>query len=122
MDLQESLVMLFITTVTVDIVNVEEEAVLRTYVSATGIKRTVYKLIADHYGPSDLRGVSFDELSTTMITESAKNGDQIALEAFEYTGKILGSKLAETVHHTNPEAVFYSWGFVKSRGLYLQTY
>ena len=45
-----------------------------------------------------------------MITECAKQGDAIALEAFRYTGKMLGSKLAETVHHTNPEAIFLLGG------------
>jgi len=83
---------------------------LETYVSATGIKRTVYKLLADHFDESELRSVSFDNLSTHMITECAKQGDAIALEAFRYTGKILGSKLAETVHHTNPEAIFLLGG------------
>lgn len=87
---------------------------LETYVSATGIKRTVYKLLADHYSPSDLRGVSFDELSTTMITDSARKGDEIALEAFEYTGKTLGVKLAEVVHYTNPEAIFILGGLSKA--------
>ncbi len=87
---------------------------LETYVSATGIKRTVYKLLADHFTNSDLRGLSFNELSTTMITDAAKKGDPIALEAFDYTGRVLGSKLAETVHHTNPEAIFLLGGLSKA--------
>lgn len=90
---------------------------LETYVSATGIKRTIYKLLADHFGPSELRGISFDDLSTKMISESAHRGDQIALEAFEYTGKILGSKLAETVQHTNPEAIFLLGGLAQAGDL-----
>ena len=32
--------------------------VAETYVSATGIKRTVYKLLADHFDESELRSVS----------------------------------------------------------------
>lgn len=83
---------------------------LETYVSATGIKRTIFKLLADHFDDSELRTISFDNLSTHMITESAKAGDVVALEAFRYTGQILGSKLAETIHHTNPEAIFLLGG------------
>lgn len=83
---------------------------LETYVSATGIKRTVYKLLADHFDDSELRGISFDNLTTHKITDCAKEGDAIALEAFRYTGRILGNKLAETVHHTNPEAIFLLGG------------
>lgn len=83
---------------------------LETYVSATGIKRTVYKLLADYIEESELRGISFHDLSTKMITEVALRGDLVAKAAFEYTGKILGSKLADTVAHTNPEAIFLFGG------------
>lgn len=83
---------------------------LETYVSATGIRRTVYKLLADHLEDSELRGVSFNDLSTKMITEAALRGDKIAQEAFHYTGKILGTKLADTVIHTDPEAIFIFGG------------
>ena len=87
---------------------------LETYVSATGIKRTVYKLIADYLDDSELRGISFDDLSTKMITEAAQRGDKIAIEAFKYTGRILGLKLCETVVHTDPEAIFLSGGLAKA--------
>jgi glucokinase len=90
--------------------NCGKRGCLETYVSATGIKRTVYKLLADHLEPSELRGVSFEDLDTRMITEAALRGDVVALAAFEYTGRILGTKLAETVVHTDPEAIFLFGG------------
>ncbi|HEY8937027.1 MAG TPA: ROK family protein [Cyclobacteriaceae bacterium] len=90
--------------------NCGKRGCLETYVSATGIKRTVYKLLADYLEPSELRGISFDNLSTKMITECAVRGDAVALAAFEYTGRILGMKLAETVVHTDPEAIFLFGG------------
>lgn len=90
--------------------NCGKRGCLETYVSATGIKRTVYKLLADHLEPSELRGISFDNLNTKMITEAAHRGDVVAREAFEYTGRILGMKLAETVVHTDPEAIFLFGG------------
>lgn len=90
--------------------NCGKRGCLETYVSATGIKRTVYKLLADHLEPSELRGISFDNLNTKMITEAAIRGDIVAIAAFEYTGRILGMKLAETVVHTDPEAIFLFGG------------
>ncbi len=90
--------------------NCGKRGCLETYASATGIKRTVYKLLADHLEPSELRGISFDNLNTKMITEAAKRGDIVAREAFEYTGRILGMKLAETVVHTDPETIFLFGG------------
>lgn len=83
---------------------------LETYVSATGIKRTVYKMLADYMHDSELRGVSFYDLKTKMIAESANRGDFVARKAFEYTGKMLGEKLADTVVHTDPQAIFLFGG------------
>jgi glucokinase len=87
---------------------------LETYVSATGIKRTVYKLLADYMCDSELRGVSFNDLSGRMITEAALRGDFIADQAFEYTGRVLGMKLADTVAHFSPEAIFLFGGLVNA--------
>ena len=91
---------------------------LETYVSATGIRRTVYKMLADHTVTtnitSELRKVSFHDLSAEMITKAADNGDTVALEVFEYTGKILGQKLADAVAITSPEAIFLSGGLAKA--------
>lgn len=87
---------------------------LETYVSATGIKRTVYKLLADYMCDSELRGVSFNDLSGYMITEAALRGDFIAEQAFEYTGRVLGMKLADTVAHFSPEAIFLFGGLVNA--------
>ncbi|MEQ8476403.1 ROK family protein [Fulvivirga sp.] len=83
---------------------------LETYVSATGIKRTVYKMLADHLEESELRGISFHDLTTKMIAESALRGDLVAKDAFEYTGQVLGAKMADTVAHTDPEAIFLFGG------------
>jgi glucokinase len=87
---------------------------LETYVSATGIKRTVFQLLADHTVDSELRDISFNDLSTKMITECANRGDTIALKAFEFTGRILGIKLADTVAHLDPEAIFILGGLAQA--------
>ncbi len=94
--------------------NCGKRGCLETYVSATGIKRTVYKLLADHLETSELRGISFEDLNTKMISEAAIRGDIVAKEAFEYTGRILGMKLADTVVHTDPEAIFLFGGLAQA--------
>ncbi|SDL46974.1 glucokinase [Catalinimonas alkaloidigena] len=90
---------------------------LETYVSATGIKRTVYKLLADFNESSELRNVPFNDLTAYMISEAARRGDRVAIEAFEYTGRILGQKLADTVAHTSPEAIFLFGGLAQANEL-----
>ena len=83
---------------------------LETYVSATGLKRTLLKVMADSLRPSGLRKYSFEKLDAEIIHDAAKNGDPLALEAFERTGMILGFKLADVVAHTDPEAIFLFGG------------
>ena len=88
---------------------------LETYVSATGIKRTVMQMLADSIIPSELRRYSFDELDSKIIHDAAGNGDAIARMAFEYTGMMLGFKLADVVAFTNPEAIFLFGGLALAK-------
>ena len=87
---------------------------LETYVSAPGIKRTVFELLAIDTMGSDLANYTFNELNSEMIYEAARKDDPIALKAFDVTGRILGTKLADTVAHTSPEAIFLFGGLAKS--------
>ena len=93
---------------------------LETYVSATGIVRTVYKLLADYTEESELRNISYGNLTAKMITEAALRNDKIAVRAFEYTGRILGMKLADTVVHFSPEAIFLFGGLVHAGDLLMK--
>ncbi|MCH7657619.1 MAG: ROK family protein [Bacteroidetes bacterium] len=90
---------------------------LETYVSATGIKRTLFKLMGDMIDDSSLRSISFDDLTAAMISDAAKKGDKIAIRAFEHTGRMLGFKLADVVAHTNPEAIFLFGGLALAKDL-----
>jgi len=83
---------------------------LETYVSATGLKRTLLKIMADSIEPSEMRKYSFDQLDAKMIHDAAKKGDTLAKRAFLHTGRMLGFKLADVVAHTNPEAIFLFGG------------
>jgi glucokinase len=90
---------------------------LETYVSATGIKRTAFKLMAERVDKSELRDISYNDLTAKMISEAAKKGDKIALEAFEITGRILGVKLADAVAFTSPKTIFIFGGLAKAGSL-----
>jgi len=83
---------------------------LETYVSAPGIVKTVFELLASETEQSDLRNISFNALDAKMISEAAIQGDPIALKAFDFTGRLLGMKLADAIMHTSPEAVFLFGG------------
>jgi glucokinase len=93
---------------------------LETYASASGIKRTVFKLLADSIEDSEFRDVTFNQLTAKMISDAAKKGDKIALEAFELTGKYLGEALADTVAHTSPEAIFLFGGLANAGELIME--
>jgi len=83
---------------------------LETYVSATGIKRTVAELISTTNIPSTLRDVPNAKLSGKLIETNAQAGDKLALKAFNITAEILGKHLADVVAYLNPEAIFLLGG------------
>ncbi|MBN1568899.1 MAG: ROK family protein [Acidobacteria bacterium] len=83
---------------------------LEAYCSATGLCRTVQELICNTTEPSELRKVSYEDLSAKMISECALRGDRLAKQAFETCGHILGIKLADSVAHLSPEAIVLSGG------------
>ena len=87
---------------------------LETYVSATGIKRTAFELMAKMNEPSELRDISFEDFDASMISAAAAKGDPIALEAFRYTGEMLGRALADAVVVTSPKAIFLFGGLAKA--------
>lgn len=99
--------------------NCGSKGCLETYASVTGVKRTVFKLMADMKRPSVLRDYSYNELTGKMIAEAALEGDPIAMRAFEYTGEILGTKLADAGAYFSPEAIILAGGLTKAGDLLL---
>lgn len=87
---------------------------LETYVSATGIKRTVFELLAEENTDSEFRRITFSRLSPKMITTLAEKGDPIAIKAFEKTGYLLGRSLADSVAHISPSKIFLFGGLARA--------
>jgi len=90
---------------------------LETYVSATGIIRTVYELLSIRSGGSVFRSISYKDISASDVYEAAIKGDSIAIEAFETTGKYLGTKLSDFVAFSSPEAIILFGGLAKAGSL-----
>ena len=87
---------------------------LEAYVSATGIKRTAFDLMATMTCESELRAIPYDKFEAKMLSDAAAKGDPIALEAFERTGKILGLALADLTSITSPEAIILFGGLANA--------
>lgn len=79
---------------------------LETYCSATGIKRTYSDILIGKHEATD----KSIEMDAKYIHHKALSGDTDAIEAFNYTGSILGLALANSVAYTSPEAIFLFGG------------
>ncbi len=82
---------------------------LEQYASATGIVKTVKELLKINNN-SILRDIPEEEITSKIIFEAAEKRDELALDAFDYTGKILGRSLADAVAITSPEAIILFGG------------
>ncbi|MBC8344261.1 MAG: ROK family protein [Bacteroidetes bacterium] len=87
---------------------------LETYASATGIKRTALNLLSESDEESMLSGHTIRSLSAKMIDAAAIKGDKVAMDSFEYTGKILGEALANSIAYTSPKAIFLFGGLAQA--------
>lgn len=90
---------------------------LETYASATGIVRTAVELLATYKGDTMLR--IQETLSAQTIAYCAEQGDQLALEIFDFTAQKLGRSLANTVAITSPSLIVLFGGLAKSGALLL---
>ena len=73
---------------------------LETYCSATGLIKTYQQLIKN----------DAQTIDSKYIYDQAQIGDKYALEAFNFSGDILGLALANSVAYTSPEAIFLFGG------------
>ena len=93
---------------------------LETYASATGIIRTVSEMLAIYRESSPLRDIPNTEITAKKIYDAASCGDKIAINAFKYTGKILGESLADAVAVLSPEAIVIFGGLAQAGNLIIE--
>jgi glucokinase len=93
---------------------------LESYASATGVKLTALELLKNSSRDSLLRNVPEDEMDSRKVYDAATEGDELAKEIFDYTGKILGLALANFVMFSSPEAIVLFGGLTKAGELILK--
>ena len=93
---------------------------LESYASATGVKLTALELLKNSSRNSMLRNVPEEEMDSKKVYDAAIEGDELAKEIFDYTGKILGMALANFVMFSSPEAIVLFGGLTKAGELILK--
>ena len=86
---------------------------LEAYCSAIGVARTAREWLAATDEPSVLRDI--ENITSKDVYDAAKNGDELALRVFNYTGDILGRSLADFIAFSAPEAIVLFGGLARSR-------
>ena len=92
---------------------------LETYASASGVARTAREILETTDKDSLLRNYPIDKITSLEVYEAAIQGDEVAKEIFEFTGKILGEALADFATFSSPEAFILFGGLTKSGNLIL---
>ena len=87
---------------------------LETYASATGLARTAREFLETKTDKSILREIDDRPITSKDVYDAAEKGDQIAIEIFEYTGRILGEAFADFITFSSPEAIILFGGLAKS--------
>jgi len=81
---------------------------LEAYVGAKGIVKTAQKLMRESDAPSLMRDL--EKLSPRTIKECCDQGDEMAIEVYRITGRILGQGLATYASLVDPEAIIFTGG------------
>lgn len=87
---------------------------LETYASANGVARTAREIIETSKEDSLLRNIPAESITSKDVHDAALQGDKVALEIFEFTGKMLGEALADFVAFSAPEAFVLFGGLTKA--------
>jgi len=90
---------------------------LETYASATGVARSAREILGSSTTESILRNIPVDSITSKDVYDAAIEGDVVAKEIFDYTGKILGQSLADFVAFSAPEAIVLFGGLSKAGDL-----
>ena len=93
---------------------------LEAYCSATGVARTAREFLEIRTEPSLLRNLDIDEITSKDVYDAAMQGDKLAKEIFDYTGKILGESMADMMLFSSPKAFILFGGLAKSGDLLLK--
>lgn len=93
---------------------------LEAYCSATGVARTAREFLETRTDKSLLRNLPIEEITSKDVYDAAVQGDKLAKEIFEYTGKIMGEAFANFIAFSSPEAIILFGGLSRSGDLLMK--
>lgn len=93
---------------------------LEAYCSATGVARTAREFLEIRSDDSSLRELPIEDITSKDVFDAANAGDKLAIDVFEYTGKILGEAFADFTVFSSPQAIILFGGLAKSGEMLLR--
>jgi len=93
---------------------------LEAYASATGVARSAREILETSNKLSLLRNIPSADITSKDVFDAAKEGDEVAKEIFNFTGKILGEAFADFIAFSAPEAIILFGGLSKAGDLILK--
>jgi len=93
---------------------------LETYCSATGVARTAREILTKTDRPSLLRNKPIGQIESLDVSIAASQGDEVANEIFQFTGKMLGEACADFAAFSSPEAFIFFGGLCKAGDLIMK--
>jgi glucokinase len=88
---------------------------LETYTSATGVARTARELLDLNPGTKSLlRDIDNRPITSKDVYNAAVRGDELAIEVFNFTGKILGEAFCDFIAFSSPKAIILFGGLAHS--------
>lgn len=93
---------------------------LESYASATGVRYTALEFLENSKEKSLLRKIPAAEMDSKKVYEAAIQGDKLAKEVYQFTGRILGIAMANAVMFSSPEAIVLFGGLTKAGDLILK--
>ncbi|MBN1462770.1 MAG: ROK family protein [Paludibacteraceae bacterium] len=93
---------------------------LEAYCSATGVARTARTMLLETNTASLLRTIDEDKITSKEVYEAAMQGDKLAIEVFNFTGKMLGEAFADFTTFSAPEAIILFGGLAKAGDLLMK--
>src|ERR1035437_3412970 len=93
---------------------------LEAYASATGVARTAREILESNSKSSVLRNIPMTDITSKDVFDAAMDGDEIAIEIFKFTGKILGEAFADFITFSAPEAIILFGGLSKAGDLIMR--
>lgn len=93
---------------------------LETYCSATGVARTAREILTKTDRPSLLRNKPIEQIESLDVSIAASQGDEVANEIFQFTGKMLGEACADFTAFSSPEAFIFFGGLCKAGDLIMK--